>query len=85
MAIILCLPVAAQSNLRNGSLEMIVAPHELTLGSAERTTNFEVRNNIDFTISTDAEWLQVRKAANNRVYLHLDTNYLPEPDRKSVV
>lgn len=84
LAIILCLPVAAQSNLRNGSLEMIVAPHELTLGSAERTTNFEVRNNIDFTISTDAEWLQVRKAANNRVYLHLDTNYLPEPRTATV-
>lgn len=78
LALILSLPATAQSNLRDGSLEMIVAPHELTLGSAERTTSLEVRTNIDYTITSDAAWLQARKANGQRVYLHLDANYAGE-------
>ena len=31
LALSLAMPVAAQNNLREGSLDMIVAPHDLTL------------------------------------------------------
>ena len=78
LALSLAMPVAAQNNLREGSLDMIVAPHDLTLGSAERTTNFQVRANVEYTVSSDADWLTVRTAKGNRVYLHLTQNYAGE-------
>ena len=78
LALSLAMPVAAQNNLREGSLDMIVAPHNLTLGSAERTTNFQVRANVEYTVSSDADWLTVRTAKGNRVYLHLTQNYAGE-------
>ena len=78
LALTLALPAQAQNNLPAGTLEMVVAPHNLTLGSGERTCTFEVRANVDFTLSSDAAWLVPTRGNNGRVSLHLDTNYSPE-------
>lgn len=78
------MPVQAQTSLPDGSFPAIIAPHRQTVSYRERTLCFDITANVDYTATTDASWVSLRKADDGRVYIHLAQNGQPV-DRKASV
>ncbi len=67
-------PTMAQAPLPKDAYPVIVAPHNQTVSYRERTLCFELTTNVDFTATTQADWISVRKGAGSTVYVHLAQN-----------
>ena len=64
---------------------MIVAPNQQTVSYRERTICYDITANVDFEVTTDADWLTVRRGSNDEVYVHMDQNLLPYSRTAQVV
>ncbi|MGM9688354.1 MAG: M60 family metallopeptidase [Alloprevotella sp.] len=73
-AMLNCQPADAQVKLADDAYPVIVAPHKQTVSYRERTLCYDITANVDFTATTDTEWITVRKADDGTVYIHLDMN-----------
>lgn len=67
-------PAMAQVKLSSDAYPVIVAPHSQSISYLERTLCYDITSNVDYTVSTDADWLSVRKAADGSVYIHVAYN-----------
>lgn len=67
-------PAVAQTGLPDDAYPVIVAPHKQTVSYRERTLCYEITANVDFTATTDADWITLRKADDGTVYVHLTQN-----------
>lgn len=78
MASLTTVPAFAQNTLPEGSLKMIVTPHNQSINSYERTLCLNIKANVKYTVSSDQSWVKVRKGSDNSVYVHVDQNYAME-------
>ena len=78
MASLTTVPAFAQNTLPEGSLKMIVTPHNQSINSYERTLCLNIKANVKYTVSSDQSWVKVRKGSGNSVYVHVDQNYAME-------
>lgn len=78
MASLTTVPAFAQNTLPEGSLKMIVTPHNQSVNSYERTLCLNIKANVKYTVSSDQSWVKVRKGSDNSVYVHVDQNYAME-------
>jgi len=69
---------SAQKVLPEDALPMIVAPHEQSIDSRDRTLCIDVTANVPFEVNEDADWVKVIKNENGKVYLYIYTNYYNE-------
>ena len=67
-------PMMAQVKLADDAYPVIVAPHKQTVSYRERTLCYDITANVDFTATTNADWISVRKANDGTVYIHLQAN-----------
>ncbi len=67
-------PVMAQVSLSSDAFPVIVAPHLQSVSYRERTLCYDITANVDYTVTTDADWISVRKSDNGTVYIHLASN-----------
>ena len=62
----------------------IIVPNSHTTGYQEHTLCYTVDANVDYTVSSTADWAKVRQNGKS-VYIHLDQNLLAEPRTASVL
>lgn len=67
-------PAMAQVKLADNAYPVIVAPHKQTVSYRERTLCYDITANVDFTATSNADWISVRKTDNGTVYVHLQAN-----------
>lgn len=68
-------PAEAQVNaVKDASFPVILAPHSQTASYLERTLCYDIDANVDYTVTTDADWISVRKTDKGTVYIHLKAN-----------
>lgn len=70
-------PAMAQVKLADNAYPVIVAPHKQTVSYRERTLCYDITANVDFTATSNADWISVRKTDNGTVYVHLQANADP--------
>ena len=74
----LCLSLStvalAQNTLTDNMLPIILAPGAQTIPSVERTLSYNINANVDFEVSTTAEWLTVTRNGN-RITINVQPNY----------
>lgn len=74
----LCLSISAtalaQSAITKDMLPIILAPGAQTVPATERTLSYKIDANVDFEVSTTAEWVTITKNGN-RVMVHVKPNY----------
>ena len=68
---------SAQTSLPEGSLPMIVTPHQQPVSYLERTICYDITANIPYEIASDQDWAVVRKGNDGILYVHLTQNYSP--------
>ncbi len=71
-------PLMAQVKLSSEAFPVIVAPHSQSVSYSERTLCYDITSNVDYTVTSDADWVSVRKADNGVVYVHVQYNKLGE-------
>ena len=71
-------PAQAQVTLSEDAYPVIIAPHKQTASFRERTLCYDITANVDFTVTTDADWITLRKTDNGTVYVHLQENLSAE-------
>ncbi len=67
-------PIMAQVSLSSDAYPVIIAPRTQTVSYRERTLCYDITANVDYTATTDADWISVRKSDNGTVYIHLTKN-----------
>lgn len=67
-------PAMAQVKLPSDAYPVIVAPHHQAISYRERTLCYDITTNVDFTATTDADWITVSKGTDGTVYIHLKEN-----------
>lgn len=75
MASFSAVPAFAQNTLPEGSLKMIVTPHNQSVNYFERTLCLNVKANVAYGVSSDQSWAKVRKGSDGSIYVHVDQNY----------
>ena len=74
----LCLSLStvalAQNTLTDNMLPIILAPGAQTIPSVERTLSYNINANVDFEVSTTADWLTVTRNGN-RITINVQANY----------
>ena len=74
----LCLSLStvalAQNTLTDNMLPIILAPGAQTIPSVERTLSYNINANVDFEVSTTADWLTVTRNGN-RITINVQPNY----------
>lgn len=78
-------PLMAQVKLSSEAFPVIVAPHAQSVSYSERTLCYDITSNVDYTVTSDADWVSVRKADNGVVYVHVQYNKLGEERTAHVV
>lgn len=78
-------PLMAQVKLSSEAFPVIVAPHSQSVSYSERTLCYDITSNVDYTVTSDADWVSVRKADNGVVYVHVQYNKLGEERTAHVV
>lgn len=78
-------PLMAQVKLSSEAFPVIVAPHAQSVSYYERTLCYDITSNVDYTVTSDADWVSVRKADNGVVYVHVQYNKLGEERTAHVV
>ncbi len=66
-------PIMAQK-LSSNAFPVIVAPHSQVVSYLERTLCYDITANVDYTVTSDADWISVRKSDDGTVYVHLQSN-----------
>lgn len=79
MAALFAFPAGAQKILPKDAFPMIVTPSEQNIGSLERTLCLDIAANVPFEVAENADWVNIRKQENGKVYVHVDQNYYSEP------
>lgn len=69
-----CLYVPALAQTPQEELPMIVVPHNQTITYRERTLCYNIDANIDYTVSTDQDWVSLRQKGD-AVWVHVQPNY----------
>ena len=78
-------PLMAQVKLSSEAFPVIVAPHAQSVSYYERTLCYDITSNVEYTATSDADWVSVRKADNGTVYVHVQYNKLGEERTAHVV
>lgn len=78
-------PLMAQVKLSSDAFPVIVAPHAQSVSYYERTLCYDITSNVDYTVTSDADWVSVRKADNGTVYVHVQYNKQGEERTAHVV
>ncbi|MBR4297196.1 MAG: hypothetical protein IKT82_03290, partial [Bacteroidaceae bacterium] len=52
----------------------IAAPHKQTISYRERTLCYNIPANVEYTVSTEASWLTIRREDNGTIYIHATQN-----------
>ena len=69
-ALLACsLPVSAQSTIGKDVAPALLIPHNQSVGYNERTLILSVRSNLDYTITSDADWATARKGSDGAIYV----------------
>lgn len=77
-ALLACsLPVSAQSTIGKDVAPALLIPHNQSVGYNERTLILSVRSNLDYTITSDADWATARKGSDGAIYVHVAKNRVP--------
>lgn len=69
------MPSAAQNTLPDGSVPMLVTPHQQVISYRERTLCLDITSNVSYESACDAEWAKLRKGTDGSLYVHLLENY----------
>ena len=78
-------PAMAQVKLPSDAYPVIVAPHTQSISFRERTLCYDITTNVDFTVTTNADWVTVTKGTDGTVYIHLKENWSNEVRSAKVV
>ena len=78
-AFLLTMPTDAQTVLPENALPMIVAPHTQTISSRERALYYNITANVPYEVTTNADWVKVRKKEDGSVFIYVQQNYYNEP------
>ncbi len=66
--------VVAQEVATESTLPVLAVPTKQSVDYRERTLMFNVHTNGDFNVSSDADWVTVRKGSDDNVYVHVSQN-----------
>lgn len=78
------LEARAQGNLPEGAQPMIVMPHNMNVDYSARTLCLDITANVDYEVTSDAEWAVPVRKADGSVYLNLNVNATIE-SRQAVI
>ncbi len=77
--------VQAQNTLPDGAHPMIVTPHEQEINYRARTLCYDIPTNIPFEVTSDQDWVRVRKGTDGMLYVNVDVNYGVESRTANIV
>ncbi len=60
--------------LFTSSVPVIITPHAQRIDYSERVLCYTIKSNVEFSVSSDADWVKVAKQVNKTVYLHVAQN-----------
>ena len=71
-------PNIQAQELFTSNVPVIITPHAQRINYSERVLCYTIKSNVDFTASSDADWVTVAKQVGKTVYLHVDQNMSSE-------
>lgn len=75
----------AQSKLPDGTTPMIVTPHKQVTDYKERTFCFNIAANVDYSVTSNSDWVTARKGKDGNVYIKVSQNFQNEERKANIV
>ena len=75
MSCLTAMPVTAQTNNNLEEPTLLIVPTHQDISSHERTLCYNVKTNVPFEVTENADWIKVRKEQDGQVFIHVTQNY----------